>query len=96
MRIDDIGTASQPGDLTERCLGGGVVTFLEHEARHFQKAEFACRNTERVDILLHRIADEHDGTHARRNSFAPCIRQHAAKLCLPAPAVDLAHESGRM
>ena len=56
-----IGTVSEPGDVPECPLGDGIVAFLKQERGDPEQAEFPRPTSQLVDVLLHAVADEHQG-----------------------------------
>src|SRR5262249_41845985 len=85
-------SAGKASDLPEGLLSDYLIALLEHERGHFQHAEFAGQGAEIVDLLLHRVTDKNQCSHAGGGRLAPRLRKYLGDLGVAAAAIDLGHE----
>src|SRR5882757_8203035 len=89
-----IGAARESSNFAKGLVGDRIVALLEHESGHAQKPELAGGVTEIVELLLHRIADEHQGLYLGGLRLPPGMRDDLADLRVAATAVDPLHQPG--
>ena len=70
----------QARHLTEGSAGGNAVAFVKQEDRHAVETQLSRQLAQAVDILLHGVADKHQGAHPLFLGLCQGVRQHTLDL----------------
>src|SRR3546814_21136697 len=85
------GAAAEPRDLLEGAPRDRIAALVEHEAGHAEQAELSGQVAEVVELLLHGVADEHQGRDLPLPRFLGRALQHLADLGAPGETEHTSH-----